>query len=464
MTTYPTVHIIGAGLAGSEAAWQLARRGVPVQLYEMRPERTTPAHQGRDCAELVCSNSLRSDDPERNAVGLLHQEMRQLESLVMQSAEANRLPAGGALAVDRAGFSGWITHVLENHPRITLIRSELSEPPKDGLTLIATGPLTSPALTGWLEGVLGPHLFFYDAMAPIISLESIDFSKCWKQSRYNKGGDDYINCPLDQVQYEAFVSALLTGEQVPLRSFERIEAASGPTNSQAAEASHKVPYFEGCLPIEIMAARGQDTLRYGPMKPVGLSNPHQGGQRSHAVVQLRQDNISATLWNMVGFQTKLTWPEQKRIFRTIPGLEQAEFLRLGAIHRNTFIDSPRLLDQHLRLKSRPELFFAGQITGVEGYVESAASGILAGFFLAEWVQRGSLPAVPPPTTAHGALLAHVTSDAVGPFQPMNINFGLFPELGQRVRKAARKTALSQRAQKNFQSWIMKSYLDKISFL
>ena len=451
---HPTIHIIGAGLAGSEAAWQLARRDIQVRLYEMRPEQTTPAHQSSDCAELVCSNSLRSDDPENNAVGLLHQEMRHLQSLVMQSADKHRLPAGGALAVDRKEFSAWITKVLENHPYITMMRSELTEPPDDGVTLIATGPLTSAPMADWLESLLGPHLSFYDALAPIISLESIDFSKCWKQSRYNKGGDDYINCPMDQPQYEAFITALLAGEQTPLRSFEKIAtiSASQTLPSKAQQES----YFEGCLPIEIMAGRGRETLRYGPMKPVGLYNPHQGGKSPHAVLQLRQDNQLGTLWNMVGFQTKLTWPEQKRIFRTIPGLEQAEFLRLGAIHRNTFINSPQLLDQHLRLKKRPNLFFAGQITGVEGYVESAASGLLAGIFLAELATSGHLPAIPPPTTAHGALLNHVTSAAIGKtFQPMNINFGLFPELAQRTHKKERKIALSHRAINDLQQWTMR---------
>lgn len=459
--THPTLHIIGAGLAGSEAAWQLARRNIPVHLYEMRPDQTTPAHQSSDCAELVCSNSLRSDDPERNAVGLLHQEMRQMDSLIMQAAEKNRLPAGGALAVDREGFSAWITHVLENHPCITLHRTELTRPPEDGLTLIASGPLTSPALAHWLEDLLGPHLAFYDAIAPIVSLDSIDFSICWKQSRYDKGSADYINCPLDATHYEAFITDLLTGKQTPLRSFERNPDGSAACHTPALMENEphnkKDPglYFEGCLPIEIMAARGRETLRFGPMKPVGLSNPHQGGARPHAVVQLRQDNQLGTLWNMVGFQTKLTWPEQKRIFRTIPGLTHAEFLRLGAIHRNTFIDSPRLLDPHLRLKSTPNIFFAGQITGVEGYVESAATGLLTGLFLAGLSTSGQLPAVPPPTTAHGALLAHVTSGATSPtFQPMNINFGLFPALAERTPKAARKAAMTQRARQDLQAWLL----------
>ena len=451
--TLPTIHIIGAGLAGCEAAWQLAKRNIPVHLYEMRPEQTTPAHRTPDCAELVCSNSLRSDDAEYNAVGLLHDEMRQLESLVMLSADKHRLPAGGALAVDRRGFSSWITQTLANHPYITLVRTELSEPPTDGLTLIATGPLTSAPMASWLEEELGPNLAFYDALAPIISLESIDFSKCWKQSRYDKGGDDYINCAMDQSQYETFIRDILAAEKMALRPFEHL--ATEQTDPLKHIGPEKENYFEGCLPIEIMASRGEETLRYGPLKPIGLSNPHQDGLTPHAVVQLRQDNQQGTLWNMVGFQTKLTWPEQKRIFRSIPGLEQAEFLRLGAIHRNTFIHSPRLLDQHLRLKQRPQLFFAGQMTGVEGYVESAASGLLAGLFLAKFATCGQLPPVPPATTAHGALLAHVTSEKNGSdFQPMNINFGLFPELHQRKRKRERKLAMSQRAKHELQQWIL----------
>ena len=448
--TYPTIHIIGAGLAGAEAAWQLARRAIPVRLYEMRPTHMTPAHQSGDCAELVCSNSLRSDDPERNAVGLLHQEMRLLESLIMQVADRHRLPAGGALAVDRFGFSSQVTRTLETHPHVTLVRSERAAPPDDGWTLIASGPLTSPALSRWLESRLGPHLAFYDAIAPIVARDSIDFSICWKQSRYDKGGPDYINCPMDQARYTTFIHDLLAGEQTPLRSFEEI-----PTSPHAH--TPQTSYFEGCLPIEIMASRGPETLRYGPMKPVGLFNPHQQGKTPHAVVQLRQDNHLGTLWNMVGFQTKLTWPEQKRIFRTIPGLEQAEFLRLGAIHRNTFINSPHLLDTHLRLKSQPNLWFAGQITGVEGYVESAASGLLAGLFLAGLARSGELPPPPPATTAHGALLAHLTSrTTAGTFQPMNINFGLFPPLTQRVRKADRKQAMSRRALEAINPWIIRN--------
>ncbi|MBF0128249.1 MAG: methylenetetrahydrofolate--tRNA-(uracil(54)-C(5))-methyltransferase (FADH(2)-oxidizing) TrmFO [Magnetococcales bacterium] len=438
MTRMQPVQIIGAGLAGSEAAWQLARRGVRVHLHEMRPQVTTPAHRSGWCAELVCSNSLRADDPLHNAVGLLHQEMRQLESLVMAAADAHRTPAGGALATDRELFASWITRQLESHPNITLIRGEVTALPEEGFTLIATGPLTSDALAAQLEALVGTNrLFFYDALAPIVHLESIDFSKAWKQSRYDKGGADYINCPMNREQYEAFIQALVGGEEVPCRPFE------------------KPQFFEGCLPIEVMAARGPETLRFGPMKPVGLNNPHENGVTPHAVVQLRQDNLPGSLWNMVGFQTKLTWPEQKRIFRTIPGLENAEFARLGAIHRNTYLNSPLLLDDHLRFKNRPDLFFAGQITGVEGYVESAACGLLAGIFLAKLLLTGSLPAPPPQETAHGALLNHVTRGDGARFEPMNINFGLLPPLTEKCRKIDRKPALAQRAMKKLTEWIVK---------
>ncbi|MBF0126121.1 MAG: methylenetetrahydrofolate--tRNA-(uracil(54)-C(5))-methyltransferase (FADH(2)-oxidizing) TrmFO [Magnetococcales bacterium] len=430
-----TVHVIGAGLAGSEAAWQLARRGVKVCLHEMRPHHTTPAHHTGHCAELVCSNSLRSDDPLHNAVGLLHQEMRLMESLILAAADANRTPAGGALATDREAFATQITRQIEQHPDITIVREEVTSLPDDGLTLIATGPLTSDALAHQLENLVGSNrLFFYDALAPIVHLESIDFGTAWKQSRYDKGSADYINCPLDQEQYHAFVHALTTGQEHPCRPFE------------------KPIFFEGCLPIEVMAARGVETLRFGPMKPVGLNDPHQGGKTPYAVVQLRQDNTLGSLWNMVGFQTKLTWPEQQRIFRTIPGLEKAEFARLGAIHRNTYLNSPLLLDGHLRLKSRPSLFFAGQITGVEGYVESAACGLLAGIFLAGLAQNGQLPEPPPTVTAHGALLNHVTHGDGNHFQPMNINFGLFPPLESRTRKTDRKPALAQRALQELMKW------------
>jgi methylenetetrahydrofolate--tRNA-(uracil-5-)-methyltransferase len=434
---FRTVHIIGAGLAGSEAAWQLARQEIPVRLYEMRPQVTTPAHRTGDCAELVCSNSLRSDDPEKNAVGLLHAEMRQMGSLIMQAADANRVPAGGALAVDREGFSKTVTDLLAAAHRIVRVDGEVESPPEGELTLIATGPLTSPALSGWLEKKLGPdRLAFFDALAPIIASDSIDHAKVWKQSRYDKGSADYINCPLNRQQYETFIDNLLAAEKVELKSFE------------------KTAYFEGCLPIEVMAERGRETLRYGPLKPVGLTNPHNPHDELCAVVQLRQDNKLGTLWNMVGFQTKLTWPEQRRIFRTIPGLEHAEFERLGAIHRNTFIDSPQLLDGYLRLKSDPNIFFAGQITGVEGYVESAACGLLAGIFLARIAADFPPPPPPPPVTAHGALLAHVTSCQKNQvFQPMNINFGLFPPLKGRLPKKLRKPAYSQRALENLANWI-----------
>ncbi|MBF0359282.1 MAG: methylenetetrahydrofolate--tRNA-(uracil(54)-C(5))-methyltransferase (FADH(2)-oxidizing) TrmFO [Magnetococcales bacterium] len=434
---FKTVHVIGAGLAGSEAAWQLAKQEVPVRLYEMRPKITTPAHRTGDCAELVCSNSLRSDDSEKNAVGLLHEEMRQMGSLIMQAADANRVPAGGALAVDRDGFSGMVTSLLESAHRITRVDGEVEAPPPGELTLIATGPLTSPALSKWLEKKIGPdRLAFFDALAPIIATDSIDYTKVWKQSRYDKGSADYINCPMSQEQYETFIDNLLEAEKVEFKSFE------------------KTAYFEGCLPIEVMAERGRETLRYGPLKPVGLTNPHKPEEKPWAIVQLRQDNRLGTLWNMVGFQTKLTWPEQKRIFRTIPGLENAEFERLGAIHRNTFIDSPQLLDGYLRLKSDPNIYFAGQITGVEGYVESAASGLLAGIFMARAAADFPPPPLPPPVTAHGALLAHVTQNEENRvFQPMNINFGLFPPLEKRFPKKLRKPALSQRSKESLSKWV-----------
>ncbi|MBF0342107.1 MAG: methylenetetrahydrofolate--tRNA-(uracil(54)-C(5))-methyltransferase (FADH(2)-oxidizing) TrmFO [Magnetococcales bacterium] len=430
------VRIIGAGLAGSEAAWQLANRGVAVELFEMRPHRHSPAHHTDHCAELVCSNSLRADDWQHNAVGLLHQEMRLLDSLIIASADANRTPAGGALAADREGFSTWITDKITRHPNITLIRQELTTIPTDGLTLIATGPLTSDALAAHLEQWVGAErLYFYDSLAPIVELDSIDFNRAFRQSRYNKGGADYINCPLDQNQYQTFIADLLNAEQVPCRPFE------------------KPVYFEGCLPIEVMASRGPETLRFGPMKPVGLNDPHQGGITPHAVVQLRQDNRLGSLWNLVGFQTKLTWPEQKRIFRTIPGLEKAEFARLGAIHRNTYINGPTVLDAHLRMKNQPTVFMAGQITGVEGYVESAASGLMAGRFLADLVRHGQLPAPPPAETAHGALLRHVTQGDGEHFQPMNINYGLFPPLVERCRKIDRKPVMANRALEALRVWM-----------
>ena len=455
------VHVIGGGLAGSEAAWQLASAGISVVLHEMRPTRLTEAHQTGAFAELVCSNSFRSDDVETNAVGLLHEEMRRAGSLVMQAADAHKLPAGGALAVDRDGFAGEVTRALEAHPLVEIAREEIAGlPPHEwDSVIVATGPLTSPALASAVQALTGEaELAFFDAIAPIVHYETIDMDVCWRQSRYDKvgpggGGADYINCPLDKNQYEAFVSALLSAEQTAFKEFETA-----------------TPYFEGCLPIEVMAARGSDTLRYGPMKPVGLTNPHRPGEKPHAVVQLRQDNALGTLWNMVGFQTKLKHGEQVRVFRTIPGLEQAEFARLGGLHRNTFLNSPKLLDASLRLRVDPRLRFAGQITGVEGYVESAAIGLLAGCFAAA-ERLGTTLAPPPATTALGALLNHITgghlsADGDGDtrsFQPMNVNFGLFPPIaaprqargkGPRSSKGfERKRALSARALADLDAWL-----------
>jgi len=438
------VHVVGGGLAGSEAAWQLARAGIPTVLHEMRPARKTEAHQTDGLAELVCSNSFRSDDSENNAVGLLHEELRRCGSLILQCGDGHRLPAGGALAVDREGFSAAVTQALENHPLVTIARGEVAGlPPADwSSVVIATGPLTSPALAEAVRALTGEgELAFFDAIAPIVHRDSIDLSRAWFQSRYDKGGGkDYINCPLDRAQYEAFVAALLAGEKTEFREWEK-----------------DTPYFEGCLPIEVMAERGPETLRFGPMKPVGLIDPSTGRQ-PHAVVQLRQDNALGTLFNLVGFQTKLKYGEQVRIFRTIPGLEQAEFARLGGLHRNTFLNSPRLLDGSLRLKAQPRLRFAGQITGVEGYVESAAIGLLAGRFAAA-ERLGRQPAPPPATTALGALLGHITGGAEAEsFQPMNVNFGLFPPLAppdgrRKVRKAERKPALAARALADLAAWL-----------
>ncbi len=441
------VHVIGGGLAGSEAAWQIARQGVPAMLHEMRPLRSTDAHKTGSLAELVCSNSFRSDDAEGSAIGLLHAEMRRLGSLVMQAADAHKLPAGGALAVDRDGFSTAITAALEGDPLIDIRREEILAPPADWDNVItATGPLTSPALAETIRTLTGEDaLAFFDAIAPIVHRDTIDFGIAWFQSRYDKAGPagsgaDYINCPLTRPQYEAFVDALLAGEKIAFRDFEG------------------TPYFDGCLPIEVMAERGRETLRHGPMKPFGLTNPHQPQQKPYAVVQLRQDNKLGTLFNMVGFQTKLKHGEQVRIFRSIPGLGNAEFARLGGLHRNTFLNSPKLLDATLRLKAMPRLRFAGQITGCEGYVESAATGLLAGRFAAA-ERRGGRPLLPPPTTAHGALLGHITGGHVetidaGPrsFQPMNVNFGLFPPLGG-VARGARKQARCARALADLDTWI-----------
>lgn len=430
--------IIGGGLAGSEAAWQAAERGIQVTLIEMRPKRKTFAHQTQDCAELVCSNSFRADDPTRSAIGLLHQEMRQCGSLIIREGDAHRLPAGGALAVDREGFSQAVTTALEAHPNITLQREEVTELPKEGMTIIASGPLTSDALADSILHYTGKeYLAFFDAIAPIVLRESIDFDKAWFQSRYDKGtGKDYINLPMDKPQYEQFIQALLDGEKTEFKDWEK-----------------DTPYFEGCLPIEVMAERGSETLRFGPMKPVGLTNPHQPDVKAYAIVQLRQDNAQATLFNMVGFQTKLKWGAQKEIFRTIPGLENAEFVRLGGIHRNTFINSPTLLDGQLRLKSAPHLRFAGQITGVEGYVESAACGLMAGRFAAAELLGETAPP-PPRETALGSLLAHVTGEAEAEtFQPMNINFGLLPPLQGKVKKKERKEAYCRRAADAMPNWL-----------
>jgi methylenetetrahydrofolate--tRNA-(uracil-5-)-methyltransferase len=458
---WQAIHVIGGGLAGSEAAWQIAGAGIPVVLHEMRPAVATAVHKTCDLAELVCSNSFRSDDADNNAVGLLHAEMRRLGSLIMQAADANKVPAGGALAVDRDGFSSAVTKALQAHPLIDIRREEIGLPPAEwDNVVVATGPLSSPALSKAIAGLTGEDaLAFFDAIAPIVHRDSIDMSVAWFQSRYDKAGPggtgaDYINCPLDRAQYEAFVAALCTGDKVSFHDFE-----------------DSTPYFDGCLPIEVMAERGPETLRHGPMKPVGLTNPHKPQEKPYAVVQLRQDNKLGTLFNMVGFQTKLRHREQTRIFRTIPGLERAEFARLGGLHRNTFLNSPAVLDPTLRLKVEPRLRFAGQITGCEGYVESAAVGLIAGR-LAAAERRGETLEPPPPTTAHGALIAHIAGGHVetidpGPrsFQPMNVNFGLFPPLaavpakgpdGARLRGPARsvakKRALSARALADLERW------------
>jgi methylenetetrahydrofolate--tRNA-(uracil-5-)-methyltransferase len=457
------VHIVGGGLAGSEAAWQIVSCGIPVVLHEMRPLRATAAHKTAALAELVCSNSFRSDDPEHNAVGLLHEEMRRLGSLVMRAADAHQVPAGGALAVDRDGFSAVITATLEAHPLVTLCREEIAGlPPADwDNVVVATGPLTSAPLADAIAQLVGEEaLAFFDAIAPIVHRNSIDMSVAWLQSRYDKAGPggsgaDYINCPLSRARYEAFIDALLGGSKVGFHDWEAT-----------------TPYFDGCLPIEVMAERGRETLRHGPMKPFGLTNPKAPDTKPYAVVQLRQDNRLGTLFNMVGFQTKLTHGEQVRIFRTIPGLENAEFARLGGLHRNTFLNAPKLIDETLRLKAAPRLRFAGQITGCEGYVESAAIGLLAGrFAAAERLAKPLRP--PPPTTAHGALLGHITGGHIetidaGPrsYQPMNVNFGLFPPLAQSptrgadgtrlrgtAKTLARKSAISHRALGDLALWI-----------
>jgi methylenetetrahydrofolate--tRNA-(uracil-5-)-methyltransferase len=467
MTRLSPIHVIGGGLAGSEAAWQIAEAGVPVVLHEMRPQRMTDAHKTEGLAELVCSNSFRSDDWENNAVGLLHEEMRRANSLIMSAGDVHKLPAGGALAVDRDAFSDEVTRRLEGHGNVTIARGEIAGlPPAEwDSVIVATGPLTSPALSKAIGVLTGEEeLAFFDAIAPVIHAESIDETIAWRQSRYGKTGPagtgaDYINCPMNREEYEAFIDALLAGDKTVFKEWEA-----------------NTPYFDGCLPVEVMAERGRETLRYGPMKPVGLDDPRTG-RWPHAVVQLRQDNALGTLWNMVGFQTKLKHAEQVRVFRMIPGLGNAEFARLGGLHRNTFLNSPRLLDRQLKLKAEPRLRFAGQITGVEGYVESAAIGLLAGRFAAA-ERRGTTLSPPPETTALGALIAHITGghivhdDGSGDgerkprsFQPMNINYGLLPPIdvperdgeGKRVKgkdkSFAKKRAASRRALDDLAGWL-----------
>ena len=424
------VSVIGAGLAGSEAAWQIARRGTAVRLFEMRPTQTTEAHQTALFGELVCSNSLRNDSLE-TAVGVLKEEMRKLDSLVIAAADRTRVPAGSALAVDREAFARILTETLENHPLIEILREEAAAIP-DGPTIIATGPLTSDAFGAQLNNLIGPqNLYFYDAIAPIVTVDSIDFDIAFKASRYGKGGDDYINCPMDETQYDAFVAAVLAAEKVELHPFER------PV------------YFEGCMPIEEMARRGPRTLAFGPMRPVGLADP-RGGSRPCAVVQLRQDDREGRLYNMVGFQTKMTYPAQRRVLRMIPGLEHAEFVRLGSLHRNTFIDSPRLLRPTLQLRARDDLFMAGQMIGVEGYVESAAMGLLAALNAARLIADAPL-IVPPRETAVGSLVNYVTDSSRRDFQPMNANYGLMPEIGARGRQ--KKIALGLRALTALDEWL-----------
>lgn len=445
------VHIIGGGLAGCEAAWQLARRGHRVRLSEMRGTgETTPAHQTDGLAELVCSNSFRSDDDEKNAVGLLHHEMRRLDSLVMRAGEVARVPAGSAMAVDRDVFSAEVQKALEQHPKVTVVREKIDKLPQAGLTIIATGPLTAQSLAESIVGATGQdRLAFFDAIAPIVHRESIDMDVCWIQSRWNKRTEasneegDYINCPMTKEQYLAFHQGLLDAEKTEFREWEA-----------------DTPYFDGCMPIEVMAARGVETLRFGPMKPVGLDNPRDvtpefpQGRWPYAVVQLRQDNKLGTLWNMVGFQTKMKYGAQVELFRTIPGLENAEFARLGGLHRNTFINSPIVLDRQLRLKGAGHIRFAGQITGCEGYVESSAVGLLAGMMTAAEL-AGDRWTSPPRTTAMGALLAHITGDAAAAtFQPMNVNFGLFEPMHE-VKKKSRKEAYTSRGKADFGAWMQR---------
>ena len=449
MNTLSPIHIIGGGMAGSEAAWAAANLGVPVILHEMRPQRGTDAHQTDGLAELVCSNSFRSDDHETNAVGLLHDEMRRAGSIMMEMAALHAVPAGSALAVDREAFSAAVTKRLLAHPLITLERGEIAGlPPADwDNVIIATGPLTSPALAQAVRDKTGEtSLAFFDAIAPIVYADSVDMERAWFQSRYDKGETEaertaYLNCPMDRAQYEAFIDALLAADKTEFKDWEQ-----------------DTPYFEGCLPIEVMAERGRETLRFGPLKPVGLTNPHQPQIKAHAVVQLRRDNALGTLYNIVGFQTKMKYAAQAQVFAVIPGLEQARFARLGGIHRNTFLNSPRLLDAQLRLKSEPRLRFAGQITGVEGYVESGAMGILAGR-LAASQRLGRTLSPPPQDTAMGALVHHITGGAeAATFQPMNVNFGLFPPLTEDIKqgrkgKRERARAYTDRAKTAFGNWL-----------
>src|SRR5690242_16964651 len=432
------ITIIGGGLAGSEAAWQAANRGAKVTLYEMRPKEATPAHKTGGLAELVCSNSLGSTDP-LNAAGILKAEMRRQGSLIIKIADQVRVPAGSALAVDREQFSTRITQTLESHPNVRILREEITDIPADGVCIVATGPLTSDRLSQAIAGLTkSDHLYFYDAISPIVDAESINMEVAFRASRYDKGGDDYLNCPMDEPTYQKFYEALLTAEKVQPKAFERI------------------PYFEACLPIEVMAERGRQTMQFGPLKPVGLENAD--GVRSYAVVQLRTENAHRSCYNIVGFQTRLTYGEQKRVFRMIPGLEQAEFLRYGSLHRNTFINSPHLLRPTLQLKDRSTLFFAGQLVGVEGYTDSAAMGGLAGINTARAL--AGLPLVTPPsTTAHGCLLSYITTTEPRHFQPMNTNFGLFPPLASRVRDKERKRQLiSQRALEDHDAWMRQSGL------
>jgi methylenetetrahydrofolate--tRNA-(uracil-5-)-methyltransferase len=436
------VTIIGGGLAGSEAAWQLARRGVDVDLFEMRPVRATEAHHTDRLSELVCSNSFRNASLE-TAVGCLKEEMRRLGSLILVVADRTSVPAGAALAVDRELFAAGVTRAIEDHPRIHLHREEMTALPEDGVTIVATGPLTSPALSSALERLLGnTHLYFYDAIAPIVTAESIDMTIAYRASRYGKGGDDYVNCPLDREVYYRFVDAVVAAEKVPAKQFER------------------TVYFEGCMPIEEMARRGRDTLAFGPMRPVGLVDPRSGA-RPYAVVQLRQDDAAATLYNIVGFQTKMTYPEQRRVFRMIPGLATAEFVRLGSLHRNTFVNAPALLRPTLQLRAAPRLFLAGQIIGVEGYVESAAAGLLAGINAARLLGAAPL-VVPPATSAYGSLLGYVTQRGRREFQPMNANYGLFPALPGRRRGREKKLALAARALADFDGWMRAEGLEHVA--